>query len=765
METKNFKGLISENQIIIPIIQRDYAQGRDDEMVKTIRNEFLTALHNAVKGEGIKLDFVYGVIDSGVFTPLDGQQRLTTLFLLHWYAKNVLRQESYAELNLSRFTYKTHPAARQFCEKLVGLESLTKNTLDEEYLKYEKENNDKKKQPTLISDHIENKVTWWIAEWKDDPTIAGMLTMLDAIYMEFRNEPSISLDNIEFYLYNLNDKKDTYNELTEDIYIKMNARGLALTPFEKLKGHILEEIGKKEGINTKLDIALKFDSTWTDCMWDQAKDQPDPGKVIDGYFIRYIRFMCDTFLGKRKHTNDFEMVDNTIAKESVIIGNKSVSFYDYLIGAFDCLKKHVDDNDNYLTSKETPDPIQNLKVGKDSDTLFLRCLKGYTLPSDSERTHREFTIAQTLLLYAFLAGHIADIDTNSPEFHERLRRVRNLIWNSDLDDKNLPELLDDTKAIICSEKLPDMVKAFSQEQLEEEKKKANQCIEWRNANDLDKISALYQLEDHDCLHGKIGLFGDLTDLGVQYKDAFLALYSSMDENRIIQIGCALVHDNAYPKEPYIFRLTNAWRNMYHKVEGFYKYHQSVLKLLGTLREKESVSDQLKEIIDEKIKKHIENKRFDWRYYFVKYQDIHLGSYCALGEYKKPGYNLTVMFKSNYKGRHRDAYLLAMHLAMKDNKNNYPLNEYGGPLTVKGYKIYNEESRLRVVDGDGGEWERKIDQVDKIDNEDRVEVGIDLITRLSEEKDPESIGLERIPARLAEFAEGEVVDGGAEGGEE
>ena len=38
-------------------------------------------------GEPVTLDFVYGDIDAnGVMTPLDGQQRLTTLFLLHWYA-------------------------------------------------------------------------------------------------------------------------------------------------------------------------------------------------------------------------------------------------------------------------------------------------------------------------------------------------------------------------------------------------------------------------------------------------------------------------------------------------------------------------------------------------------------------------------------------------------------------------------------------------------------------------------------------------------
>lgn len=73
--------------IVIPKIQRDYAQGRSTLEAVRVRNKFLDALYDAVEGTPITLDFVYGNIDkNGVLTPLDGQQRLTTLFLLHWFA-------------------------------------------------------------------------------------------------------------------------------------------------------------------------------------------------------------------------------------------------------------------------------------------------------------------------------------------------------------------------------------------------------------------------------------------------------------------------------------------------------------------------------------------------------------------------------------------------------------------------------------------------------------------------------------------------------
>ena len=79
--------LLPLSKIEIPIIQRDYAQGRKSPEVDRIRKRFLSSIYIALtENKPQKLDFVYGDIDDNkVLTPLDGQQRLTTLFLLHWY--------------------------------------------------------------------------------------------------------------------------------------------------------------------------------------------------------------------------------------------------------------------------------------------------------------------------------------------------------------------------------------------------------------------------------------------------------------------------------------------------------------------------------------------------------------------------------------------------------------------------------------------------------------------------------------------------------
>lgn len=67
-ERLSFFKLFSQKQfkIVIPIIQRDYAQGRKDEQTTEVRSDFLDALYGYLN-EGVPnrdLDFVYGTLQS-----------------------------------------------------------------------------------------------------------------------------------------------------------------------------------------------------------------------------------------------------------------------------------------------------------------------------------------------------------------------------------------------------------------------------------------------------------------------------------------------------------------------------------------------------------------------------------------------------------------------------------------------------------------------------------------------------------------------------
>lgn len=124
----SFWKFLKGQKIEIPIIQRDYAQGRTGK--EYLRNSFLNNLKQALDGnlpEGenvLKLDFVYGSVEDEKLQPLDGQQRLTTLWLMHWYiALQALKGRDDNQLKevfdvLKRFTYETRISSREFCEQL-----------------------------------------------------------------------------------------------------------------------------------------------------------------------------------------------------------------------------------------------------------------------------------------------------------------------------------------------------------------------------------------------------------------------------------------------------------------------------------------------------------------------------------------------------------------------------------------------------------------------------------------------------------------------
>jgi hypothetical protein len=165
--------VIQLKKILIPKIQRDYAQGRKDEGVKRVRVRFLDSLFNAIIGESITLDFVYGDINTkGIMEPLDGQQRLTALFLLHWYAAKKEKIDSSEYNFLENFSYDTRYSARDFSAYLIKHNPSFTNRLSEEIIDQ----------------------GWFPLDWLKDPTISSMLVMLDAIEEKFSETTGIWID-------------------------------------------------------------------------------------------------------------------------------------------------------------------------------------------------------------------------------------------------------------------------------------------------------------------------------------------------------------------------------------------------------------------------------------------------------------------------------------------------------------------------------------------------------------------------------------------
>lgn len=568
METKTFKTIFTPytdesgkqveiKRIEIPKIQRDFAYGRTDEKNSRKRENFLLSLLEAVNGNPITLDFVYGDVKNKTLTPLDGQQRLTTLFLLYWYAS---KKENIAENEcgfLKNFSYETRPSARKFCESIT-----TRNFVLE--------------SNKVLSEQIKDK-NWFPLEWQHDATIASMLVMLDAIQNNFTDIENLytKLNNISFYFLPIEDMG-----LTDELYIKMNSRGKPLTQFEHFKAEFEKQLKLADEKLAKR-IGSKIDREWTDLLW-QYRDSgvgDDNDNTTDDEFLRYFIFICNIICykngGSPKTSNEFDLIkDFFTVKENneaqVMENAETLELF------FDCW---LDDNKKSIPVQAFFDSFASKEhsVGKiktNYNVNFLEdCLKNYADIIGKNR--RKFTLNQIILLYAFVVYRQNLSTISEYDFRRRLRIINNLILNSsdqisDSEDRQggnrMPAILRQVDSIILGGVIADSDEVginFNPSQLEEEKLK----LEWTQ-NNPNKAEALFALEDHELLYGQISIVG----LKPQYFERFESLFNCDWD----LIDCALFSIGDYKQKErnnWRYQLGSymddgfAWKTLFHKSEN------------------------------------------------------------------------------------------------------------------------------------------------------------------------------------------------------
>ncbi len=299
--------LLNSERIEIPIIQRDYAQGRENKVY--LRERLLGSLINALKNnEVLSLDFVYGTKEHNAMWPLDGQQRLTTLWLLHWYLSVRTNKLDEARTWLEQFTYETRVSSREFCKSLCSLDTFAFN-----------------KSKMKIVEYIRIQ-TWFYSKYNQDPTILGMLRTLGGTNLRNSENEDIKDgieeflqkdDNCELYWKRLTsddcpicflykDMKDDNLPLSDDLYIKMNARGKQLTDFENFKADLIGYAPDSDHPNCKLlDVttASLIDNEWTDVFWEKATSR-NVFKVDEVFFKFLRRFFLDRLMASTSRTVD-----------------------------------------------------------------------------------------------------------------------------------------------------------------------------------------------------------------------------------------------------------------------------------------------------------------------------------------------------------------------------------------------------------------------------------------------------------------------------
>ncbi len=290
--------LLAKYPVVIPIIQRDYAQGRKDQdgqnKYKEVRDGIIDTLYDAVVGgQNITLDYIYGSVDSpDRFLPIDGQQRLTTLFLLYWYLAVKANKMDEAKTILSRFTYEVRDSALEFCSALPeNAVPLTDNP----------------------SESIRN-AAWFYRVYDNDPTVRAMLVMLDALHDRFKNanasecwERLTMAKTVRFWTLTL----EGFG-LTDDLFIKMNARGKYLTRFETFKSEFESALDRIENSELRETWKDKIDNEWLDFFWLRYSHESAEDSIF-----RYILFILRSLSAKNGRFSPYTDLSSVRYQEDI----------------------------------------------------------------------------------------------------------------------------------------------------------------------------------------------------------------------------------------------------------------------------------------------------------------------------------------------------------------------------------------------------------------------------------------------------------------
>lgn len=333
-----FWNYLQANNIVIPIVQRDYAQGRDGK--EYLRHKFLMSLKEALDTKKtLQLDFVYGSEEHGRVFPLDGQQRLTTLWLMHWYIAYKSGNLEDNRDTFMKFTYETRVTSRVFMERLCELEPRNEST---------------GKLDGFIKSH-----TWFLSSWLTDPTIKAMLTLIsgnerkgkdgkdivdgmDELFIKedgsdysnnYYNElwEILTSKDCPIVFYNLKLGKDNL-PLTDDLYVKMNARGKPLTGFENFKADLVnfirEEYDQHDDSPYSVEISSKLDNAWLDVFWNLQSRYND--SVDEIYFTFIKRFLVSSMiLTKNEGTYCYKAED--VGKNRLYSADSELPYEDFSI--------------------------------------------------------------------------------------------------------------------------------------------------------------------------------------------------------------------------------------------------------------------------------------------------------------------------------------------------------------------------------------------------------------------------------------------------
>lgn len=711
-----FKQLLTEKKVEIPVLQRDYVQGNlKDKKAESIREDFVTDLINHLvkpDPDEMTLDFIYGkIIDDDLneeqerheehleslldtvseyakksgfeiqksfkrlngfiskdtFVPFDGQQRLTTLFLIHFLV--------YAKLNkdisiLRNFLYKTRESSRDF------LETLLNNQMDFKA--------DEVWESSFVN-FIQDR-NWFYNFWKYDPTVMSMMVMLEEFRITLLKHPDLEVSLERIYI-NL-EKNDVLtfdyldieeHNLDDILYVKMNASGKELFDFEKFKSWLIEYV---EEPNNKIicdiqDWEDKLDTNWYDLFWEVDKKETD--KLIYQFFKKLLMF---NYCNKEILVTTKEILTEKEKQDEI---EKQVKIRKVIYDSLNSdvtipfrfyIEHNIINADSLNFIFWNIDFLANASFNSDFE-LTIRKVWNKTFLEDwkEDETFKKFIISNIggfnlfhLTFVYSIFSYIEQLNKNSKDFNEEgffewIRLIRNLIYNSRIDDptpffnaiQSINNFGSNCLNVREALKNENFIDYFPERQRKEEYQKNKENYNsWRD----DFINA----ENHSYFYGQIAFLIQLSKIENEpNQDRFRFLYTQLSEifnhdnlnaNNLISRSLLTINQNwmyDYGSNRRLFCLSKRassrdrdenWRRIFNDPDK-----RNILTVLADLYNQQG---SLKNIIVER-KENIN----DWRRLFLEYPSEL--KYCKQGLINclKNGNYIRLLGQSRISHKHRE----------------------------------------------------------------------------------------------------------------
>ena len=366
----------------------------------------------------------------------------------------------------------------------------------------------------------------------------------------------------------------------------------------------------------------------------------------------------------------------------------------------------------------------------DTQNFFHACVKLY-------QVNNNFSYSDFLFLYGIITYLINKDAIKEDEFIDRLRTLRNLIWNSNSgeirgDADYMKDLLCEVKDLMLAGVInKELSHKFNGIQIDEE-------IEKKEKKQEIDIENLHKFEDHPLIYGYASGLG-YDNLGLV--DTFVSLFDSTPE--FVKIHRAMLAiDNYMQTDSSRYYMGNhnrsTWSQLLHKSRNRNNFEKT-MAVLRMLLQRIKNGESLDIIINKYLSEKEEEQTFDWRYYFVKYPDMLRGADGELTWDDSNDYICTTLNKHQFNGQHWNPFLnviyqnLSDKLRDKDGNEIIRLENYGDDLNIlkpiasigatgTGFIYYHQDTSKP--------WD--VEQEDSLDKVDRVAFAITKIKKIVQE---------------------------------